>query len=82
MKRALKRAAVIRPFCGERVLLQLRDENPHIVHPGRWGFFSGTVELDETPLQSAKRELMEDLGGKLIRHIREGCTARPSPEDL
>ena len=58
----IKEVATILPYSGEKVLLQLRDFNPRIVYPGCWGFFGGTVESGETPLQSAKRELSEEIG--------------------
>ena len=58
----IKEVATILPYSGEKVLLQLRDFNPRIVYPGCWGFFGGTVEFGETPLQSAKRELSEEIG--------------------
>ena len=58
----IKEVATILPYSGEKVLLQLRDFNPRIVYPGCWGFFGGAVEFGETPLQSAKRELSEEIG--------------------
>ena len=58
----IKEVVTILPYSNGKVLLQLRDFNPRIVYPGCWGFFGGTVESDETPLQSAKRELSEEIG--------------------
>ena len=58
----IKEVATILPYSGEKVLLQLRDFNPRIVYPGCWGFFGGTVEFGETPFQSARRELYEEIG--------------------
>ncbi|MEM8504800.1 MAG: NUDIX hydrolase [Cyanobacteria bacterium P01_D01_bin.1] len=43
-------------------LMQLRDDFPHIVYPGIWGFFGGHMESGETPEVSIKRELMEEIG--------------------
>src|SRR3989344_2009275 len=43
-----------------RVLLQKRDHNTD-VNPGKWGFFGGTSERDETPLDCFLRELKEEL---------------------
>jgi len=58
----IPQAAVILPcYCG-KILMQLRDDKEGIVFPGQWGFFSGAVEPGETPLQSAHRELYEELG--------------------
>ena len=41
--------------------MQLRDEKPTIVYPGNWGFFGGDVEPGEEPIQSARRELYEEI---------------------
>lgn len=48
-----------------RVLLQLRDDWPHIISPGRWGFFGGEIEADETPEAAMLREFEEETGVKL-----------------
>ena len=58
----IKEVVTILPYSNGKVLLQLRDFNPRIVYLGCWGFFGGTVESGETPLQSAKRELSEEIG--------------------
>ena len=47
---------------GDRVFLQLRDDNPEIVHPGVWGFFGGHIEANETPEIALIRELKEEIG--------------------
>ena len=41
--------------------MQLRDEKSTIAYPGHWGFFGGSVESGEEPMQSAKRELYEEI---------------------
>ena len=41
--------------------MQLRDDFPHIIHPGKWGFFGGHLEPGESPDAGVKRELMEEL---------------------
>lgn len=46
----------------DRVFLQLRDDNPAIVHPGVWGFFGGHLEAGETPEMALRRELKEEIG--------------------
>ncbi len=43
-------------------LLQLRDDFPHIVHPGVWGFFGGHIETGENPEIAIRRELIEEIG--------------------
>ncbi len=49
------------PYQENKVLLQLRDPKPWIVHPGRWGFFSGAINPGEEPREAALRELQEEL---------------------
>ena len=56
-----KDVVAILPYVDGKVLLQLRDQKPDIVFPGHWGFFSGSIEGDETPEQAAWRELWEEL---------------------
>ena len=41
--------------------MQLRDEKSTIAYPGNWGFFGGAVEPGEEPIQSARRELYEEI---------------------
>lgn len=43
-------------------LMQLRDDFPHIVYPGCWGFFGGHLEPGEDADSGIKRELLEELG--------------------
>ena len=61
-----------RPKCGllienieGKVLLQLRDNNPHIRYPNLWGTFGGQIEDGETPEEAIVRELSEELGYEL-----------------
>lgn len=60
--RAFPAVVVMLPYTSDRLLLQLRDSKPGIVHPGKWGFFSGSIEAGETPAAAAKRELFEEIG--------------------
>ena len=43
-------------------LMQLRDDFPHIIYPGIWGFFGGHIEPGESADVGVRRELMEELG--------------------
>ncbi len=43
-------------------LMQLRDDFPHIVHPGVWGFFGGHIEPGENAALGIRRELLEEIG--------------------
>lgn len=44
-----------------RILLQHRAEDAKRL-PGYWAFFGGGIEPNETPLQTVKREALEELG--------------------
>ncbi|NES99055.1 MAG: NUDIX domain-containing protein [Sphaerospermopsis sp. SIO1G2] len=43
-------------------LMQLRDNFPHIAHPGCWGLFGGHLEVDESPEVALEREILEEIG--------------------
>lgn len=43
-------------------LMQLRDDIPNIVNPGKWGFFGGHIEAGETPEVALVREVEEEIG--------------------
>lgn len=47
-----------------KFLLQLRDNKKHIYYPNSWGFFGGEVSKGETPENSVKREVKEELSEK------------------
>ena len=47
-----------------RLLLQLRDNIPGIVHPGKIALFGGRREPTETPLECIMREVAEEIGYK------------------
>jgi 8-oxo-dGTP diphosphatase len=66
-----------------KYLMQLRDDLPHIVYPGVWGFFGGHIEPGEAPEIGLRRELVEEINyvapiltkfrfyqtGNYLRHI-------------
>lgn len=45
-----------------RLLLQLRDNHPHVTDPGMIGLFGGRREGDETFLECVVREVHEEIG--------------------
>jgi 8-oxo-dGTP diphosphatase len=57
----IKQIAVAIIYQDNKYLMQLRDNNPNIVHPGVWGLFGGHLELGESPEVGLKRELMEEI---------------------
>lgn len=56
-----------------RVLMQLRDNIPNILYPGKWGFFGGHIESGEVPKEAIKRELLEEIGYTLPELKEFGC---------
>lgn len=54
-------AAILIGPCG-RLLLQQRDDVPGISHPGMIGLFGGHRENDETPIETVRREILEETG--------------------
>jgi len=45
-----------------RVLMQLRDDIPDIIAPGKWCLFGGHIDPGETILEAAIREMDEETG--------------------
>lgn len=57
------RGALVIPEAPDgRVLLQMRDDVPHIAMPGKWGLFGGGVDPGEGPYEAVVRELHEEIG--------------------
>lgn len=57
-------SAIILYNKNKKILLQHRDGNAP-TSPGKWGFFGGSLEKDETPLECVIRECFEELGYQL-----------------
>ena len=45
-----------------RLLMQMRDDDPDIIAPGKWGFFGGGVDPGEDPHEAVAREFLEETG--------------------
>ena len=50
----------------DRVLMQLRDNNPEIPYPGIWCLPGGHIDKGETPKQAVIRECYEECNYKLV----------------
>lgn len=48
----------------KKLLMQHRTANA-LNSPNHWGFFGGSIEKGETPLEAIKRETFEELGIKI-----------------
>lgn len=62
MPKPAREVAIAILYQSDKILLQLRDDIPTIVYPGVWGMFGGHIEPTETPLETIKRELLEEIG--------------------
>ena len=49
-------------FSRKRGRLLLGKRSDQVTRPGVWGVFGGKIESGERPLESAKRELLEETG--------------------
>lgn len=51
-------------------LFQLRDNNPGIVHPGKWSLFGGGIKNGEKILTGLDREIKEEIPDCLVESIK------------
>lgn len=56
---------------GGRYVMQQRDDRPDIIYPGHWACFGGAVIAGETPVQTLRRELREELEFELTAEAPE-----------
>ena len=54
----------------KEILLQLRSFDKKIIHPGKWGYFSGSVHVNENSLSAVKRELKEELNLNHFKNLK------------
>lgn len=58
----------------DRFLMQLRDFDEEIASPGRWGFFAGHLEENETAELAMWREIWEELCWRPVNIVYLGST--------
>jgi len=86
-------AAVLFIDTSNRVLLRLRDERPDLPFAGQWDLIGGAVENDEAPLETARREVSEEIGlvlgstryfgdfiGVVVNHVYLAALNMPAEE--
>lgn len=61
----------------DRYLMQLRDNDPKIIHPGVWGLFGGHLDPGEEAEAGLKRELKEEINYSVTQLNKFGCYADP-----
>jgi 8-oxo-dGTP diphosphatase len=58
-------AVLVYPQCGDELLMLHRNTRPQDFHAGKWNGLGGKFEPDESPLETARRELTEESGIEL-----------------
>ncbi len=66
----MKGAGIILLNSNDEVLLILRDNKPGIPYPNMWDIPGGQVENGETPDETIRREMNEELGLKNLAGIK------------
>jgi 8-oxo-dGTP diphosphatase len=64
-ERKLIPAVLIYVRCGDDILMICRDSRVGDYHAGKWNGLGGKLEPDESPLEAARRELIEEAGVEL-----------------
>ncbi|MBK1988203.1 NUDIX hydrolase [Sphaerospermopsis aphanizomenoides BCCUSP55] len=65
MNNQIEQVAIAILYQDNKFLMQLRDNFPHIAHPGCWGLFGGHLEPGEAPEIALQREILEEIGYEL-----------------
>jgi 8-oxo-dGTP diphosphatase len=65
MNNQTEQVAIAILYQNNKFLMQLRDNFPHIAHPGCWGLFGGHLEPGEVPDVTLQREILEEIGYQL-----------------
>lgn len=58
-------AGIILINSNNEVLLLLRDDKPEIPYPNQWDIPGGRIEEGESPIETIRREMFEELGLQL-----------------
>lgn len=58
-------AGIILINSNNEVLLLLRDDKPEIPYPNQWDIPGGRIEKGESPIETIRREMFEELGLQL-----------------
>ena len=66
----IKKVVTLIIFSNSSVILQLRDNKSHISYPGKWGYFSGSLNNGENYYCAAMRECREELGINSIKKLK------------
>ena len=66
----IKKVVTLIILSNSSVILQLRDDKSHISYPGKWGYFSGSLNKGENCHYAAARECREELGINSIKKIK------------
>ncbi len=68
----MKKAVLIFPVMDDKILLGLKQKK---VSKGLWSGYGGKIDNDETILHAAKRECVEECGGKVLVNEKDFAPA-------